>query len=83
MSLYSCDIKKYYRISNKEVAINASITILKAKKATLKVKLCFATILASFICKDLVSFKYIIKLTPLITISSFIAFIALCLIKDK
>jgi hypothetical protein len=42
-------VKKYYKINNKEVAINASIIILEAKKATLKAKLYFITILASFI----------------------------------
>jgi hypothetical protein len=42
-------VKKRYRISNKEVIINASIAILKAKKAALRAKLRFITILASFI----------------------------------
>ena len=76
-------VKKYCGISNKEVAVNASIVALKAKKATLRLKLCFITILASFICKDLVPFKYIIKLTPSTTIPSYIAFIAPPLIEDK
>jgi hypothetical protein len=70
-------------ISNKEVAINTSIVALKAKKAALKVKLCFITILASFIRGDPVLFKHIIKLTPLTTIPSYIASITPPLIKDK
>jgi hypothetical protein len=70
-------------ISNKEVIINANIAILEAKKATLRAKLYFITIPASFICKDPVPFKHIIKLTPLIIILSYIAFIAPSLIKDK
>jgi hypothetical protein len=76
-------LRKYYKISNKEVIINANIAILKAKKATLKAKLCFTIILASFICKNLMPFKYIIKLTLLIIVFSYIAFIILPLIKDK
>jgi hypothetical protein len=69
-------VKKCHKINNKEVAINASITILEAKKATLRAKLYFITILASFIYKDLMPFKHIIKLTPFMTIPSYIAFIA-------
>ena len=37
-------VKKYCGISNKEVAINASIAALKAKKAALRAKLRFITI---------------------------------------
>ena len=51
--------------------------------ATLKAKRYFITMLASFICKDLIPFKYIIKLTLLTTILFYIAFITLPLIKDK
>jgi hypothetical protein len=76
-------VKKCYRISNKKVAINANIAILEANKATLRAKLCFITMLASFIYKDLVPFRYIIKLTPLTIIPFYIAFIALLLIKYK
>jgi hypothetical protein len=76
-------VKKRRRISNKEVAINASIIILEAKKAALRAKLYFITIPASFIRGDPVPFKYIIKLTPSITIPSCVAFIAPPLIEDK
>jgi len=76
-------VKKHYKINNKEVAINASITILKAKKAALKAKLYFIIILASFIYKDPMPFKYIIKLTPLTIIPSYIAFIILPLIENE
>jgi hypothetical protein len=76
-------IEKHYRISDKEVAINASIIVLEAKKATLRVKFYFIIILASFIYKDLVPFKYIIELSPLITIPSYITFITPPFIEDK
>ena len=76
-------VKKRYRISNKEVAINASIAILKAKKATLKAKLYFITILASFIRGDPVPFKHIIELTPSTTVPSCAASIAPPLIEDE
>jgi len=76
-------VKKCRGISNKEVAINISIAALEAKKAALKAKLRFITILASFICKDLVPFKYIIKLTPSTTIPSRVASVTPPLIKDK
>jgi hypothetical protein len=76
-------VKKYYKINNKKVIINASIAILKAKKAALNAKLCFITILASFICKDLMPFKYIIKLTPLTIIPSYITFVIPLSIKYK
>ena len=76
-------VKKRYKISNKEVTINASIAALEAKKAALKAKLRFIIILASFIYKDLIPFKYIIKLTPSTTIPSYIASIILPLIEDK
>jgi hypothetical protein len=75
--------KKHYKISNKEVAINANIIILKAKKAALKAKLYFTIILAFFICKDLVPSKHIIKLTLLTIVPSYIAFIAPPFIKVK
>ena len=42
-------VKKCRGISNKEVAINASIAILEAKKTTLRAKLRFITMPASFI----------------------------------
>jgi hypothetical protein len=76
-------VKKCYKINNKEVAINASIIALKAKKAALRAKLCFITILASFVYKDLRPFKYIIKLTPSTIIPFYIASIAPLPIKDK
>ena len=76
-------VKKYCGISNKEVAINASIAILKAKKAALKAKLRFTTMPASFIWGDPVPFKHIIKLTPSITVPSYVAFITPPPIKDK
>jgi hypothetical protein len=76
-------VKKRRGISNKEVAINASIAALKAKKAALKAKLRFIIILASFIRGDLIPFKYIIKLTPSTTIPFYIASIAPPLIEDK
>jgi hypothetical protein len=76
-------VKKYRGISNKEVAINTSITALEAKKATLRAKLRFITILASFIRGDLMPFKYIIKLTPSTTVPSYIASIAPPLIEDE
>ena len=76
-------VKKRRGISNKEVAINASIAALEAKKAALRAKLRFITIPASFICKDPVPFKYIIELTPSTTIPSRIASIAPPLIEDE
>ena len=76
-------VEKRYRISNKEVAINASIAALEAKKAALKAKLRFTTTPASFICKDPVPSKHIIKLTPSTTVPSCIASIAPPLIEDK
>ena len=75
-------VKKRYRINNKEVAVNASIAILEAKKATLRAKLYFTTTPASSICRDLVPFKYI-KLTPSTIVPSYIAFVAPPPIKDK
>jgi hypothetical protein len=36
--------KKRYRINNKKAAINTSIIVLKAKKAALRAKLCFITL---------------------------------------
>jgi len=65
------------------VAINASIAALKAKKAALKAKLYFITILASFIRGDPVSSKHIIELTPSTIVPSYIASITLPLIEDK
>ena len=76
-------VKKRRGISNKEVAINASIAALEAKKAALRAKLRFITIPASFIYKDPVPFKYIIKLTPSTTIPSYIASVAPPLIEDE
>jgi hypothetical protein len=76
-------VEKRRGISNKEVAINASIAALEAKKAALRAKLRFITIPASFIRGDPVPSKHIIELTPLITIPSYIAFIAPPLIEDK
>ena len=76
-------VKKHYKISNKEVAINASIAILKAKKAALKAKLRFITTPASFIRGDPVPFKHIIELTTSTIVPSYIAFIILSLIKDE
>jgi hypothetical protein len=76
-------VKKRYRISNKEVAINASIAALKAKKAALRAKLCFITIPASFIRGDPVPFKHIIELTPSTIVPSYIAFIAPPPIEDE
>jgi hypothetical protein len=76
-------VEKRYRISNKEVTINASIAALKAKKAALRAKLRFIIIPASFIWGDLVPFKHIIELTPSTTIPSYIASIALPLIEDE
>ena len=76
-------VKKRYKISNKEVTINASIAALEAKKAALKAKLRFITILASFISKDPVPFKYIIELTLSTIIPSYIAFVILPLIEDE
>jgi hypothetical protein len=76
-------VKKRHGISNKEVAINASIAALEAKKAALRAKLYFITIPASFIRGDPVPFKHIIELTPSTTIPSRIAFIAPPLIEDE
>jgi hypothetical protein len=76
-------VEKRYRISNKEVTINASIVILKAKKAALKAKLRFITIPASSIQGDPVPSRHIIELTPSITVPSYIAFITLPLIEDE
>ena len=76
-------VKKCYRISNKEVAINANIAALKAKKATLRAKLRFITMPASFIRGDPVPFKYIIELTLLTIIPFYIAFIIPPFIEDK
>ena len=76
-------VKKRRRISNKEVAINANIAALKAKKATLRAKLRFITIPASFIRGDPVPFKHIIELTTSTIVPSYIAFIILSLIKDE
>ena len=42
-------VKKRHRISKEEVAINASIAALEAKKAALRAKLRFTTIPASSI----------------------------------
>jgi hypothetical protein len=76
-------VEKCRGISNKEVAINANIIALKAKKATLRVKLRFITMPASFIRGGLVPFKHIIELTPSTTVLSYIASIILPFIKDK
>ena len=76
-------VEKRRGISNKEVAINASIAVLEAKKAALKAKLRFTIILASFIYKDPVPFKHIIELTPSTTIPSYIASIIPPLIENK
>jgi hypothetical protein len=76
-------VEKRYRISDKEVAINASITILEAKKATLRAKLRFITIPASFIRGDPVPFRHIIELTPSTTVPSYITSIAPPLIEDE
>ena len=76
-------VKKRRGISNKEVAINASIAALEAKKAALRAKLRFTTIPASSIYKDPVPFKHIIELTPSTTIPSYIASVAPPLIEDE
>jgi hypothetical protein len=76
-------VEKRHGISNKEVAINASIAALKAKKAALRAKLYFTIIPASFIRGDPVLFRYIIKLTPSTIIPSYIASIAPPLIEDE
>jgi hypothetical protein len=76
-------VKKRYKISNKEVAINASIAALKAKKAILRAKLRFITTPASSIRGGLMPFKHIIKLTLSTIVPSYIAFIAPPLIEDK
>ena len=54
-------------ISDEEVAVNARIAALEAKKASLRAKLRFTIILASSIRGDLVPFRLILELT-LITI---------------
>ena len=76
-------VEKRRGISNKEVAINASIAVLEAKKAALRAELRFTTIPASFICRDPVPFKHIIELTPSTTIPSYIASVAPPLIEDE
>jgi hypothetical protein len=63
-------VKKRHRISKEEVAINASIAALEAKKAALRAKLRFTTIPASFIQGDPVPSKHIIELTPSTTVPS-------------
>ena len=76
-------VEKRRGISNKEVAINASIAVLEAKKAALRAELRFTTIPASFICKDLVPSKHIIELTPSTIVPSYIAFVIPPLIEDE
>jgi hypothetical protein len=76
-------VKKCYKISNKEVAINASIAILEAKKAALRAKLRFTITPASFIWGDLVPSKHIIELTPSTIVPFYTASIALPLIEDE
>jgi len=76
-------VKKCRGINDKEVAINASIAALEAKKAALRAKLRFTTIPASFICGDPVPSRHIIELTPSTTIPSRAASIAPPPIEDK
>jgi len=76
-------VEKRRGISNKEVAINASIAALEAKKAALRAKLRFITIPASFIRGDPVPFKYIIEPTPSTTVPSCAASVAPPLIEDE
>jgi len=59
--------KKRRGISDEEVAVNARIAALEARKASLRAKLRFTTTLASSICGDLVPFRPILEPT-LITI---------------
>jgi len=63
-------------ISNKEVAVNAKIAALKAKKASLRVELRFTTTPASSICGDPVPFRPILELTLITTIPSYATSIA-------
>ena len=57
-------------ISDKEVAINARIAALEAKKASLRAELRFTTIPASSIRGDLVPFRPILEPTLITTIPS-------------
>jgi hypothetical protein len=63
-------------ISNKEVAINARIAALEARKASLRAKLRFTTIPASSICGDPVPFRLILEPTPITTIPSYATSVA-------
>ena len=62
--------KKRRGISNEEVAINARIAALKARKASLRVELRFTTTPASFVCGDPVPFKPILEPTPITIVPS-------------
>ena len=57
-------------ISDKEVAVNARIAALEARKASLRVELCFTTTPASSIRRDPIPFKPILELTFITTIPS-------------
>jgi hypothetical protein len=76
-------VEKRCGISNEEVAINASIAALEAKKAALRAELRFITTPASFIRGDPVPSKHIIELTPSTTVPSRVASIAPPLIEDE
>ena len=68
--------KKRRGISDKEVAINARIAALEARKASLRVELRFTTTPASFIRGDPVPFRPILELTLITIIPSRITSIA-------
>ena len=59
-------------ISNEEVAINAKIAALEAKKASLRVELRFTTTPASSICGDPVPFRPILEPTLITTVPSYV-----------
>jgi len=63
-------------ISDKEVAVNARIAALEARKASLRAKLRFTTIPASFVRGDPVPFRPILEPTPITTVPSRVTFIA-------
>ena len=63
-------IKKRRGISNKEVAVNASIIVLEAKKAALRAELRFIITPASFVRRGPVPSRHIIKPTPITTVPS-------------
>jgi len=63
-------IEKRRGISNKEVAVNARIAALEARKASLRVELCFIIISASSIRGDPVPSRLILEPTLITTIPS-------------